>query len=149
MPDLCIFSPNSDKTTFTTGDRSIVDILIQFNCLLQTCSFLTLQDFNQLCGLLWCHSSPSEGTHSLQRMHWWASDVMLHFSKYVLMKKRSSTSWMTYEWIKCHTFFISGGLFIWSLPVISRQLFWFTSQQWMSREGVQAWKRFWNRNKNI
>ncbi len=26
-----------------------------------------------------------DGTHSLQRIHWWASDVMLHFSKSVLM----------------------------------------------------------------
>ncbi len=27
--------------------------------------------------------SHSDGTHSLQRIHWWASDVMLHFSKSV------------------------------------------------------------------
>ncbi len=43
------------------------------------------------CGLLWCFinclDSHSDGTHSLQRIHWWASDVMLHFSKSVLMKK--------------------------------------------------------------
>ncbi len=23
----------------------------------------------------------SDGTHSLQRIHWWTTDVMLHFSK--------------------------------------------------------------------
>ncbi len=31
--------------------------------------------------------SHSDGTHSLQRTHWWASDVMLHFSKPFFMKK--------------------------------------------------------------
>ncbi len=53
------------------------------------------------CGLLWCFisclDSHSDGTHSLQRIHWWASDAMLHFSKSVLMN--SSTSWMTWEWV--------------------------------------------------
>ncbi len=38
-------------------------------------------------GLLWCFDSHSDGTHSLQRIHWWASDVMLNFSKSVLIKK--------------------------------------------------------------
>ncbi len=28
-----------------------------------------------------------DGTHSLQRIHWWASDVMLNFTKPVQMKK--------------------------------------------------------------
>ncbi len=41
---------------------------------------------------MFCHffvslDSHSDGTHSLQRIHWWASDVMIHFSKSVLMKK--------------------------------------------------------------
>ncbi len=35
---------------------------------------------------VWTHS---DGTHSLQRIHWWASDVMLDFSKTVLMKKQT------------------------------------------------------------
>ncbi len=34
-----------------------------------------------------CLDSHSDGTHSLQRIHWWESDVMLNFSKTVLMKK--------------------------------------------------------------
>ncbi len=34
-----------------------------------------------------CLGSHSDGTHSLQRIYWWASDVMIHFSKSVLMKK--------------------------------------------------------------
>ncbi len=29
-----------------------------------------------------CLDSHSDGTHSLQRIHWWASDAMLHFSKW-------------------------------------------------------------------
>ncbi len=28
-----------------------------------------------------CLDSHSDGTHSLQRIHWWASDIMLNFSK--------------------------------------------------------------------
>ncbi len=32
-----------------------------------------------------CHF---DGTHSLQRMHWWASDVMVNFSKYFPIKKQ-------------------------------------------------------------
>ncbi len=35
-----------------------------------------------------CHS---DGTHSLQRIHWWASDVILHFYKYILDGLRVST----------------------------------------------------------
>ncbi len=38
------------------------------------------------CGLLWCFyqllDSHSDGTHSLWRIHWWTSDVMLHFLKF-------------------------------------------------------------------
>ncbi len=35
-----------------------------------------------------CLDSHSDGTHSLQRIHWWATNVNLHFSKSVLMKKK-------------------------------------------------------------
>ncbi len=34
-----------------------------------------------------CLDSHSDGTHSLQRIHWWASDVKLGFSKSVSMRK--------------------------------------------------------------
>ncbi len=34
--------------------------------------------------------SHSDGTHSLQSIHWWASDVMQHFSKSVLMEKQGN-----------------------------------------------------------
>ncbi len=54
--------------------------------LLQTCSFLFHQmliDGLEWCGLLVdycdvfisCLDSHSDGTHSLQRIHWWASDA--------------------------------------------------------------------------
>ncbi len=33
--------------------------------------------------------SHSDGTHSLQMIHWWASDVMLHLSKCVQMKRQT------------------------------------------------------------
>ncbi len=36
-----------------------------------------------------CLHSHSDGTHSLQRIHWWASDMMLNFSKSVLMKRQN------------------------------------------------------------
>ncbi len=36
-----------------------------------------------------CLDSHSDGTHSLQMIHWWASDAMLDFSKSVLMKKQT------------------------------------------------------------
>ncbi len=56
-----------------------------------------LIDRLELCGLLAdycdvfisCLDSHSDGTHSLHRSHWWASDVMLYFSKSVLMKKQT------------------------------------------------------------
>ncbi len=57
-----------------------------------------LTDGLEWCGLLVdycdvfisCLDSHSDGTHSLQRIHWWASDVMLYFSKSVLMKKKNT-----------------------------------------------------------
>ncbi len=37
--------------------------------------------------------SQSDGTHWLQRIHKWAIDVMLHFSKSVHMKKQINLQW--------------------------------------------------------
>ncbi len=65
----------------------------------QTCSFSIhkmLIDGLELSGSLLvycdvfisCLDSHSDGTHSLQRIHWWASDGMLHFSKSFTMKKK-------------------------------------------------------------
>ncbi len=36
-----------------------------------------------------CLDYHSDGTHSLQRIHWWAGDVMLNLSKSVQMKKQT------------------------------------------------------------
>ncbi len=44
-----------------------------------------------------CLDSHSDGTHSLQRIHWWASDVMLKFSKSVLMKTQTHLSEGTFS----------------------------------------------------
>ncbi len=57
----------------------------------------TFTDRLESCGLLEdycevfssCLNSHSDGTHSLQRIHWWASDRMQHFSKSVPMKKQT------------------------------------------------------------
>ncbi len=75
-------------------------------CFLQTHSFLlnkTLTDGLEWCGLLVdycdvfisCLDSRSDGTHSLQRIYWWESDWMLHFSKSD-EETDSSTSWMAW-----------------------------------------------------
>ncbi len=74
--------------------------ILRLDLFLQTCSFSlykTLIDGLEMCGLfvyycdvfISCLDSHSDGTHSLQRIHWWASDVMLNFSKSVLMKKQT------------------------------------------------------------
>ncbi len=57
--------------------------------------------------------SHSDGTHSLQRIYWWASDVMLNISKYVLMKKQTH---LLLEWPEGEYIFINfsfwGDLFL-------------------------------------
>ncbi len=84
-------------TNFFTGES--IDRL-KFKWFLQTHSFSLhkiLIDGLEWCGLLLnycdvfisCLDSHSDGTHSLQRIHWWASDVMLHFSKSGPMKKQT------------------------------------------------------------
>ncbi len=67
-----------------------------------------------------CLDSHSDGTHSLQMIHWWTSDVMLHFSKSVPVKKQTHLHLNWPEWI-----FISGWIIpnIWpwtTKPVLSR-----------------------------
>ncbi len=46
-----------------------------------------------------CLDSYSDGTHSLQRIHWWASDVMLHFFQSD-EETNSSTYWMSWGRVK-------------------------------------------------
>jgi len=56
------------------------------------------------CGVfISCLDSHFDGTHSLQRIHWWTSDVMLHFSKSVQMKKQTWKAWgwaLFHFWVK-------------------------------------------------
>ncbi len=40
-----------------------------------------------------CLDSHSDGTHSLQMIHWWASNVMLNLPKSILMKKQTWMGW--------------------------------------------------------
>ncbi len=52
------------------------------------------QDVNWCTGVVWIivmflSAVWTDGTHSLQMIHWWASYVMLHFSKSFLMKKQT------------------------------------------------------------
>ncbi len=69
-------------------------------CLLQM-----LTDGLEWCGFLVdycdvfisCLDSHSDGTHSLQSIHCWDSDTMLHFSKSD-EETNSSTSWMAWGW---------------------------------------------------
>ncbi len=79
--------------------------------LIQTCIFL----INWSIRFVWinhyvfisCLDSHSDSTHSLQKIHWWASDVMLNFSRSVRMKTNSSTSWSAWGWVNCQNFFSS------------------------------------------
>ncbi len=86
-------------------------------CFLQTRSFSLLQmltDGLEWCGLLvdycdvfiHCLDSHSDGTHSLQKIHWWASDGMLHFSKSD-EETNSSTYLMAWGWAKRFPYTIS------------------------------------------
>ncbi len=43
-----------------------------------------------------CLDSHSDGTHSLQRIHWWASNAKLHFYKSKNTKKHEETNSSTY-----------------------------------------------------
>ncbi len=81
----------------------------------------TSQDINwwtRVCGLLVdycdvfisCLDSHSDGTHSLQRIHYLASDVMLHLSK-----STSSISWMAWGW----GHFLQLSIFGWAMEVKS------------------------------
>ncbi len=69
------------STTDEVHLRLFSDIKIQPHmCFYQTHSFSFL-----ICGLLWCIisclDSHSDGTHSLQSIHYWASDVTQYWSK--------------------------------------------------------------------
>ncbi len=58
-----------------------------------------------------CLDSHSDGTHSLQSIHCWESDVMLHFSK-LDEETNSSTSWMDQGWVNIQQMFFFWGEFL-------------------------------------
>ncbi len=74
----------------------------------------TLTDGLEWCGLLVdysdvfisCLDSHSDGTHSLQRIHWWVSDMMLHFQ--ISSHEETNTYWAPWGYI-----FIFG----WTIPL--------------------------------
>ncbi len=64
---------------------------------LESCGLLV----NYCDGFISCLDSYFDGTHSLQRIHWWASDatfLQICFNK----KTNSSTSCMTWGWVNFH-----------------------------------------------
>ncbi len=110
--------------------------ILRMDFLLQTGSFSilkTLIDGLELitCIIVFisCLDSHSDGTYSLQRIHWWASDVMLNFSKSVLMKTVHLGWYVIFQ----QTF-----IFGWTVPLImsmlhfilNSQLFWMSSTWW-------------------
>ncbi len=76
------------KWLFTVKSILMMDLFFANNQL------FTSQDINWRTGVVWitcdvfisCLNSHSDGTHSLQMIHWWASDAMLHCPN--MMKKR-------------------------------------------------------------
>ncbi len=79
-----------DNRRWTFSLEDVMLLIMDFNenswiCFLQTCHFslykmLSWNDVLEWCGLLWCFisclDSPFDGTHWLQRIHWWATDVI-------------------------------------------------------------------------
>ncbi len=63
-----------------------------------------------------CLDSHSDGTHSLQRIHWWASHVMLHFSK---SDEEKNSSRMTWGWVHVQLILF----FCWIISLIVTQHF--------------------------
>ncbi len=71
--------------------------------------------------LISCLDSHSDGTHSLQRINWWACDVMIHYSKSVQMKKQT------------HLFFVGLRIFVHTMKVSVVQNS--PEPQWLSFNG--------------
>ncbi len=73
-------SPELDKRTFFNRESSFMDRTLLF----------------------YPKAPISDGTHSLQGIHWWATDVLLKFCKSVLIKKMNSyiyLGWPEVEYI--------------------------------------------------
>ncbi len=98
------------KQQFEVKNALIMDFFTNSFWLLKT-----LIDGLEWCGLPvdYCDVfiSCSDGTHSLQIIHWWASDGMLHFSKSVPMKKQTHLHLGWSEgWVHFQHFFFFGKL---------------------------------------
>ncbi len=72
--------PKWQMDTFVTSNLSLHETLIDA---LESCGLLV--DYRDVFSL----DFHSDGTHSLHSIHWWANDVVLNFSKSVLMKKHT------------------------------------------------------------
>ncbi len=77
--------------------RSDKNVLI--NLFLTNKQLFTSQDVNWWTGVVWIFVmflsavwTHSDGTHSLQRIHWWAGDVILNFTKSVPMKNEKMST---------------------------------------------------------
>ncbi len=67
-----------------------------------------------------CLDSHSDGTHSLQRIHCWASDVMLHFSKSVLMNKQTRLLYV-FDGLLRTTKLTANIYFWWTIPISQKR----------------------------
>ncbi len=81
--------------------RPLVEMIKWLISLLQTCRFwlhmMLTEGLVDYCDVLMsCLDSHSDGTHSLQSIHWWASDAILDFSKSD-EETNSSTSWTAWR----------------------------------------------------
>ncbi len=112
--DLCIFLSWFRQDDFITRESNVMDRRFIFFpkqhfkvktpqwriCFFQTC--LTRHELMDWSGVDYCNvffsclDSYSDGTHSLQKIHWGATDVMQHLSKSVLMKKQTH---LHFEWL--------------------------------------------------
>ncbi len=75
------------KQYFVQKQHFDIKNILMLDLFLTNMQVFTLQDIDLWTGVdyydvfISCLDSHSDGTHSLQRIRWWASDVMLHFSK--------------------------------------------------------------------
>ncbi len=119
------FSIQSIHISLLIQVRLLFHLKMQYYGLLTHSFWLhsTLIDGLEWCWLLVdvfisCLDSHSDGTHSLQRIHCWASDGMLNFSKSD-EETNSSTSWMDRGWAN---FKIRIFIYGWTIPLTQQIL---------------------------
>ncbi len=107
----------------TLGNKALSDSDSESNItawgyfLIKNAKLFKSQEVNWWTGVMWillvyycyalisCSDSHSDGTHSLQRIHWWTSDAMLNFIQiYPYEETNSNTPWLAWEWVH---FFLS------------------------------------------